>query len=251
MDFGNLLSKVGDAAKTAVTDAGDFVSGLRVKISSEPPMAPPATTEVTDSTKVSTQDTRVKLIAPPAYVSTKLTNFTGFPGIIFPYTTAVNQEYTASYANLNVTHSNYTQYFYKNSSPGPITLTSKFTVQNEEDACVYLSTVHLLRALTKMQFGNDSNAGSPPPVCKLMAYGTYMFDNVPVVINTFRLELPDNVDYFTTDNYKELFGVSSVPVFSSISLTLFPIYSRREMQEATVRGWLTPGDAGQRYSGYV
>jgi hypothetical protein len=118
-------------------------------------------------------------------------------GILFPYTPAISYDNKADYATQSPLHSNYAQYFYQRSSVGAINITGKFTVQNEKDAGVYLSTVHLLKALTKMRWGADNNAGSPPPVCRLFAYGTYVLDNVPIAIASFRVELPDNVDYFT------------------------------------------------------
>ena len=132
-----------------------------------------------------------------------------------------------------MTHSNYTQYFYKNSSVGTISLSAKFTVQNEYEAEMYFSVVHLLRALTKMRYGADENAGSPPPVCRLFAYGDAIMNNVPVAISSFKLNLPDSIDYFTTKSQ------SSAPTLSTIELTLVPIYSRNEMQKFTVTDWLS------------
>ena len=192
-------------------------------------------------------DHRVRLKVPVSYVSgihTQGPNQTLFKsqGIIFPYTPTIGQEYTASYNALPVIHSNYAQQFYKNSSVGNISLSAKFTVQNEYEANVYFSIVHLLRALTKMRWGDDENAGSPPPVCRLFAYGNGIMNNVPVAIASFKLDLPDNIDYFVTKD------LSSAPVLSTIGITLIPIYSRNEIQQFTVDKWLT-GDL--RNKGYL
>jgi len=87
-----------------------------------------------------------------------------------------------------------------------------------------------------MRFGSDKNAGSPPPVCRLDAYGDYMINNVPVVVASFKVEMPNTVDYISvkTEPYK----TSLVPTMATISMTLNPMYSRSEMARFSVDGWL-------------
>lgn len=204
------------------------------------------------------RDLRVRLQVPMSYLVQQAAGPSGelgkAKGIIFPYTTQLVQEHKATYSPVNVTHSNYTQYFYKNSSVGELTLTSKFTVQNEQEAAIYLATVHLLRALTKMKFGDDDNSGAPPPVCRLYGYGEYMFDKVPVVVSSVRIDTPADVDYFTTNSDKSrnpntgIYGNNAVPVISTIIVGLLPVYSRDEMRSATVDGWLT---GEQRRQGFL
>lgn len=199
-------------------------------------------------------DLRVQIRVPDQYLvaSTRgLTNELGnLKAIIFPYTPSISMEHKADYSAQTPTHSNFTQYFYKSSSVSDISISGKFTVQNEKDAGVYLATVHMLRALTKMLSGGSSGdpmSGSPPPVCRLDAYGTYMLDNVPVVIRSFKMELPDGVDYFTIGKNPAtlatmgtIYGQASVPTVSTISITCSPIYSRDEMQKFSVNKWLAP-----------
>ena len=144
-------------------------------------------------------------------------------------------------------HSNFALNFYQRSYTTNISISGKFTVQNEYDAAVYLSTVHMLRALTKMRSGGEDASGSPPPVCRLDAYGDFMLKNVPVVISSFKIDLPDNIDYFTAQDFP--FEDTSVPTISTISLTLIPMYSRAEMQKFTVTDWLTK--AQTRKDGYL
>jgi len=126
---------------------------------------------------------------------------------------------------------------------GQIKISGKFSVQNDRDAHFFLGTQHLLRSLTKMKFGNEPLSGAPPPVCRLYAYGEFMFDNVPIVIQSFSIDYSADVDYFTffknpayTGNAS--LGENSVPVICTLSLICLPVYSRREMQEATVDGYL-------------
>jgi hypothetical protein len=199
-------------------------------------------------------DLRVQIRVPDQYLvaSTRgLSNEIGnLKAIIFPYTPSISMEHKADYSAQLPTHSNFTQYFYKASSVSDISISGKFTVQNEKDAGVYLATVHMLRALTKMLSGGSSGdpmSGSPPPVCRLDAYGAYMLDNVPVVIRSFKMELPDGVDYFTIGKNPTtlatmgtIYGQASVPTVSTLSITCSPIYSRDEMQKFSVNKWLAP-----------
>lgn len=259
MSITNLIqSAASTAAKYAnpaniVAGASSAISGLlsgggaAAGLSSMPTIITPANPMING-----VADTRVKLKIPPTYLVGHATgpddSLVKAGGIIFPYTPTIDLEHKANYSGLNTPHSNYTQYFYKNSQVGEINLSAKFSVQNEIEAANYLSVVHVLRALTKMRFGDDANAGSPPPICRLMAYGDYMLDNVPVAITSFRQELPDGVDYFSTGKVSGDYGVTTVPVLSTFQISLIPIYSREELMNGTVDGWLYDN---QRLLGYL
>ena len=198
-------------------------------------------------------DNRVKIRVPSKYIVDLTSGSPGrnelkkLGGIIFPYTPSITYEHKADYSSMPVMHSNFALNFYQRSSVTNISISGKFTVQNDYDANVYLSTVHMLRALTKMLSGGEEGSGSPPPVCRLDAYGDFMLKNVPVAISSFKIEFPDGVDYFTTDGYP--FNQTSVPTISTISLTLVPMYSRAEMRDFTVDDWLN--NVKTRKSGYL
>jgi hypothetical protein len=194
------------------------------------------------------EDLRVILRVPSAYLTGKTIGpsniLTENGGILFPYTPQISYDTQASYGSVNPLHSNYTQHFYKNSSVSAIQIVGKFTVQNDKDGAVWLATQHLLRALVKMRFGTDSNAGSPPPVCRLEGYGDYQLRNVPVVVTSFKFELTDSVDYIQV---KGNFANSLVPTSSVLTLSLLPMYSRREMQNYSVGKFLSGEFTGKGY----
>lgn len=189
-------------------------------------------------------DLRVKIRVPQNYW-TKLTTgmdneLKTLQGIIFPYTPSISTEFGADYTALTPLHSNFPINFYQRSKVGDISVTGKFTVENTSDAVIYLATVHLLRALTRMRSGGktgDTDSGSPPPVCRFDAYGEMMYSNIPVVIKSFRFELPDGVDFFTIKG-TDAFGPTSVPTLSTIAVTLTPMYSRNEMQKFSVTNYI-------------
>jgi hypothetical protein len=201
----------------------------------EPPVEEPAET-----------DLRAKLKVPPMYLGGKFDRiFSEYGGILFPYTPQITLESKAEYSSVTPLHSNYPINFYKNSSISDISVTANFTVQNDDDAYYYLGAIRILTALTKMRFGNEAMAGSPPPICRFFAYGEYILKNVPVVVTSFRHDLPDDVDFYTSSVLPE--GQVSVPTKASFTINLKPTYSRQEMMKATVTSYLNNSMAGRGY----
>ena len=211
-----------------------------------------------NNTRLSTPDLRVKIRVPADYL-TELTSgwdkeLSKLGGIIFPYTPTISTEWKADYTSQSPTHSNYSIHFYKNSYVTDIQISGKFTVQNDQDAVIYLSTLHLLRGLTKMRWGGplgDADQGAPPPVCRLDAYGAFQYKNVPVAITSFKNDLPNDVDFYAYDRKGngEWFGPAFCPASSTIAVTLRPMYSRREMQEIGVAKYLD--DSSWKSKGYL
>jgi hypothetical protein len=206
------------------------------------------------------EDKRAKLTVPYDYCNLDL--LTSGPrnelfnngGIVFPYTPSISFERSATWTPQSLIHSNYNFYAYKNSAVTSIKLSAKFTVQNDTDAGIYLSTMLLLNALTKMPFGTDTNAGSPPPICRLSAYGGFVLDNVPVAVASFQTELTPDVDYYitspmldgTTGSYDYFNqGSNMVPTVSTITLSLIPVYSRYEQMTFSVDDLLKGNLANQ------
>jgi hypothetical protein len=192
------------------------------------------------------KDLRVKIMVPSNYLTpytTGLANELGVSnlhGIVFPYTPSISVEYKADYSSQQPLHSNFPINFYQKSTVGSISISGKFSVENAKDAAVYIATTHLLKSLTRMRSGGktgDYDSGSPPPVCRLFAHGTWMFNNVPVAITSFRVELPDSVDYFTMKDTKQ-YAMTSVPTMSTIAITLLPMYSRNEMLDFNVTDYI-------------
>lgn len=238
-DDGSTLIKEADG-RVGATDT----SGRRI----------PAGAERKKTTSVSAEwagakDLRVTIRVPTDYLNGPAAGPSGilkeFGGILFPYTPNITYDTQASYSAVNPTHSNYTQYFYKSSSVSSIGITGKFTVQNEKEGAIWLGIVHLARALTKMRFGSDANAGSPPPVCRLEGYGDYMLRNVPVVISSFKFDLPDDVDYIAVKD--NTYKTTLVPTRSFLNFSLNVLYSRNEIRNFSVDKWLSGNLKGAGY----
>lgn len=188
-------------------------------------------------------DLRVKILVPGSYLTPFTSGTSGrnqlkrIGGILFPYTPSISFENKADYSEQKPLHTNYALSFYQRSYVTDISIQGDFTVESPQDAEVYLATMHLLKALTKMRFGTDVGAGSAPPVCRLYAYGPMMLENVPVSITSYRIELPKDVDYYPIED-SEIYDPTMVPTKSVVGINCKLMYSRQELQKFSVTEYL-------------
>jgi len=192
-------------------------------------------------------------------------SFKKFKGIRFPVTPFINMSHSAAYDARSVVHNNYPYYAYQNSQVDQMTIAGAFPVQNKNDGLNWMATLHFLRTVTKMYYGGGTNAGNPPPVCRLNGYGDYVYKDVPIVITNFTVELREQVDYIgvnvptgpnqsainealvgtldpgltadagyiqgsnVTSAVESSGSVNYVPTDSLISITVVPVYSRNKI----------------------
>jgi len=121
-------------------------------------------------------------------------------GVIFPYTPQIDLGYKANYTTYDLTHSNYRGYFYQNSYVDGINIKGVFTAQDTAEANYLLAVIHFFRSATKMFYGQDSQAGSPPPLVFLSGLGDFQFNQHPCVISQFNYSLPADVNYIRAQN---------------------------------------------------
>ena len=162
-------------------------------------------------------------------------------GLLFPYTPSIMQVgATANYDEYAMTHTNYTQPVYKNSQFRDIVLAAKFTAQTASEARYVLAMLKMLSNVTKMNFGERDSidfggtgtAGLPPPVLLFSYLGAHMFNEVPVVVSSYSMDLPDDVDYVRVyignntpeDDYNPE-EATYVPAELTINLELKPYYN--------------------------
>jgi hypothetical protein len=114
-----------------------------------------------------------------------------------------------------------------------------------------------------MFFGgaNDSLKGNPPPILQLNGYGSYVFNNVPVVVTNFNVDMRADVDYICTSqspgrgaggvNLNSLYndlnpGIISdtnrnstwAPALSTVTLQLQPVYSKESIKKFNMRDFV-------------
>ena len=140
-----------------------------------------------------------------------LSSQSGTDGVIFPYTPSISTAYRAQYSPYDLTHSNYRGYFYQSSYVDQMNLTGTFTAQSTKDANYLLAVIHFFRSVTKMFYGQDTQRGSPPPLCFLSGYGDYQFREHPVLVSQFNYTLPADVDYIRAGSPNDV-GVDFVTI---------------------------------------
>jgi len=210
------------------------------------------------------KDWRVRLAVPEGPL-TKFFDFENNPimqplaasqGIFWPLTPAVVIQHSANYNAMDQVHSNYPHQAYQNSQVDSMNIIGEFPVQNSEDAKHWVATVNFLRTATKMFFGQEAGIeglkGNPPPIMHLHGYGDHMFNRVPVVINTFNVELRPGIDYISTNQdpnrnitsprTRDRLGLPETgesqtwaPTLSNISVLVTPIYSRESVKNFSMK----------------
>jgi hypothetical protein len=224
------------------------------------------------SGRADSQDWRVKLTVPNG----PLTGFfdfdtnplmqplAGIGGIFWPLTPSMVIQHSANYNAMDMTHSNFPHQAYQNSQVDSLNIIGEYPVQNQDDAKHWVATVNFLRTATKMFFGQDDGnglKGNPPPILHLSGYGDHMFQKIPVVLNSFNVELRSGIDYISTrqneSGYKtartrERMGLPELeknqtwaPTLSNISVLVTPIYSRESIKNFSMKKFVNGQLNGQ------
>jgi len=181
-------------------------------------------------------DWRVKLSLPPSILGTMVEPLIETEGLVFPYTPQIMLQHSANYSPIKPVHSNYPFFAYQNSQVDQITITGDFYVESFEEGQYWLAAVYYLRAVTKMAYGQSENAGAPPPIVRLNGYGDYVFKNLSVVVTNFSVDFSPDIDYI----FLQGIGPKGtyVPVRSTISVTLQPMFSRRKVREFSLQNFV-------------
>ena len=176
-------------------------------------------------------------------------------GLVFPFTPTVLVSQSANYQSIQPVHTNYPYYSYQNSQVDQMTITGDFFVQNAAEARYWVACIHYLRSVTKMNFGVDGDAGQPPPVVRLNGYGDFVFNNVPVIINSFQFDMPKDVDYISTavgavtppatDFDTGSTPTGWAPATSIVTVAVTPQYSRTKQSQFSLNDFIKDGYIGK------
>jgi hypothetical protein len=155
-------------------------------------------------------------------------------GLIWPYLPNIKISSRANYTQQDPVHNNFPYQMYKNSQVDDINIDGEFSVQNSEEGKYWIAATMFLRSATKMFYGQGDFAGNPPIICKLTGYGTHVFNNVPVVIKNFSVDLKDDVNYIKVQVGSES---TWVPAMSTISVTVSPVYNREQLRSFSLQSF--------------
>ncbi len=207
------------------------------------------------SSQTASEDWRVRIHLPEidsftsSSILTPLLNSNN--SMVFPTTPQILVSHTANYNVLAPVHTNYPFPTYQNSAVEDIVITADWPVENEADGRYWMASVHFMRSVTKMFYGDSPNRGSPPPLVYLSGYGDFIFNKVPVIVKLFSMDLPDSVDYIKVPIYE---GISSnnvtssysyVPTLSRLNVTVSPAYSRDELSKFNLDEFTKGGYIGK------
>lgn len=195
----NFVNAVENIKNTLTSGIDNFMSGIRGQNVLPNVLQGPKTSATVSMPD--TADWRVRLSIPPGdtWNSPLFAPLRNAGGLIFPYTPTISINHSANYNDQPITHQNYQFVAYQYSRVSDITIVGDFVVEDAEQAQYWLSALHFLRSVTKMYTGEDQQtAGNPPPLLVFNAYGDYVFKNIPVVVKSFSVSLPKEVDYITT-----------------------------------------------------
>jgi hypothetical protein len=219
-------------------------------------------------TALENKDWRVKLSVPPSIAAdgllAPLQEASTGGHMVFPFTPTIIISHSAAYNTVAPIHNNYPFFAYQNSQVDAMTIVGQFYCQNATEARYWMACLHYLRTMTKMDYGIGST-GSPPPIAKLNGYGDYVFNNVPVIIQNFTVDMPNEVDYISTSfttgptppaskaGMDEAGGPVPkrshgwAPAESQFSITVQPIYSRSKQANFNYTDFTNGSNLGQGY----
>jgi len=186
------------------------------------------------------KDNRVRLSLPPKskhlfygsadeYHLKLLAPLNDVNGVVFPFVPQIIVNNSANYSSQSPAHSNYPYQVYQNSNIGTINLFGQFSAQTKAEAEYVLAVIIFMRLATKSFRNDDPNSGNPPIILRLTGHGTNLLPNLPVVIQSFDLTLPNSVDYINIDN------IDSIPTMTDISITMTPVYSRDDLTKYNIK----------------
>ena len=171
--------------------------------------------------------TNMEGIGPSA--ATNSYNLAVKASINFPFTPTISVIQSANYSSYDLTHTNFQQRAFENSSNMDLNITAPMLVRNEEEALYIYNASLFLRSAMKMTFGQDANPGMPPPVLRFYSHGIY--ENVPCMIRDFTWNLDSDIDYVEIEDPKNKKKIMRIPVMNMFVLSLTTTYSPKSIRE--------------------
>ena len=254
-------------------NASDFISfigqgrmGTELNFGATPVQSFAQTAQLSASSDTNSQDWRVRIHLPASpnyFKESPLLSplLTSNSSLVFPTTPQILLSSMANYDTIAPVHTNYPYHVYESSRIEDITISAEFPVENEEDGQYWIAAVHFLRSITKMFYGSGALQGHPPPRVALSGYGNFVFDQTPVIVKMFNLDLPNAVDYIQVPISKssfDAFGDANlapsgdycyVPTLSTLNVTVSPAYSRTSTKDFNLESFIKGEYVGNKKPG--
>lgn len=123
--------------------------------------------------------------------------------LVFPLTPIVDFGGSAEYSEYTFAQSNYKYPSYERSAISEISIIAPFVAQTDREAKYLLAVMQFVKSASKSNFGTtDDRAGTPPPVMLFNYLGRHQFNNVPVVLKSYRYNLRNDIDYVYIEDFE-------------------------------------------------
>ncbi len=121
-------------------------------------------------------------------------------GLVFPYNPTISESLGTRYDVTEVVHSNQNVHTFKNNDNVRITLSECIWTAETFDQAIYtLGVIHFFRSYRLMDFGRGKS-GRPPSPMWFSAYGSYLYNAIPVIIERVDFSFPADIDYVRVPN---------------------------------------------------
>ena len=149
----------------------------------------------------------------------------------------------ANYQQQQLHGSNYPIYSYLNSTPPALPVQADFYANDMFDGHYLLAMMHFLKVTTKSYFGEQSltkgTMGTPPPVLLFEYLGDHGFNEVPVHISDYSIQLPEDCDYVPVETNVGGNGEGTyagkettyVPTRMNVMVNLIPNYAPKKTRK--------------------
>lgn len=125
-------------------------------------------------------------------------------GMVWTTTPQINEAHSVMYDSESPIQSNAVFSSFKSNTNAILNVTGSFHSSTPNEAYYTLACIHFLRSVTKMDSGRIATEitntqvavpGAPPPVLLFSGYGDFMFGDIPVIVKSFNMTFPEDVDY--------------------------------------------------------
>ena len=156
-------------------------------------------------------------------------------GLVWQYTPDMLVSAQVNYNQTDFHGQNYPIMTYKNTMPPAIPVTADFSANTIAEAKYLLAVMHFCKVATK-SFGGDASVasgyyGTPPPVLLFEYLGHHGFNKVPVVLTSYSISYPADVDYVPVHTGVDQGETTYVPTMVNLQLNLQPSYTPHKLRK--------------------
>lgn len=148
--------------------------------------------------------------------------------VFFEVSPRVGEQRGAQYTELNITHHPGTILKYDRTASRTWSVNARLVSRTQAEASKNQQYLNIIRSWVMPFYGSGTEAadakllGAPPPILKFSGYGDKNISPVPVVMESYSTNWPNDVDYIPTEDG------TPFPVIIDVDVTLKEAYSPKE-----------------------